>query len=897
MDFVVKVKDVSHFYKKTKALENITLDIPAGCMVGLIGPDGVGKSTLLSIIAGVKKIQSGTVEVFGGDIKKYSFRKKVSPLIAYMPQGLGKNLYLSLSVYENVEFFGRLFGLDRDSRKKRIDELLKSIGLYEFKDRAVEKLSGGMKQKLGLCCALIHDPDLLILDEPTTGVDPLSRREFWELVDSIRKNSKDMSIIVATAYMQEAAKFDYIIAMNYSRVLNISTPKELLEKTVTNDIDAAYIALLPKEQKDLHKEVVIPKIKQSENFVIEADNLTMKFGDFVAVDSVSFKIAQGEIFGFLGSNGCGKTTTMKMLTGLLKPTDGNIRLFEGSIKENSLEMKKNVGYMTQSFSLYNELSVKQNMILHAQLYQIESSVIYKRVEEMLERFLLKKYENTLANNLPLGLKQRLSLAVAVIHKPKMLILDEPTSGVDPISRDIFWDFLVKLSRDDRVTIFVSTHFMNEGERCDRVSLMHQGKVLISDTPKEIIASKAKESLDDAFIEHIYEATGEREEKRYIHLSKSNYKKESDFFSFLRFFGYVYRESLELVRDPVRVVFALLGTVILMFVMGFGISMDVEDLKFAVLDSDQTPQSREYIQNISGSRYFLEQTPINSYKELDERMKNAEISIALEIPSGFGQALLKGDSVEVGVWIDATQSFRAETIKGYIDGLHRDYLTQLTNNHKSNLLEIEMRYRYNQDFKSIYSMIPAIIPMLLIFIPSILMAISIVREKELGSIINFYATPVSRLEFLLGKQLPYIIVSMLSFLGLMFLAVFIFKVPLKGSFLLLFFASLLYVTVTTGIGMFFSAFTKTQIAALMGTSIFTLLPTVTLSGLTNPISSLEGAAAFIAHIFPATYYINISRGIFSKDIGFEGLYFDIFVLAITIVVLTLLSVMLLKKQET
>ncbi|MBE0514167.1 ribosome-associated ATPase/putative transporter RbbA [Sulfurimonas sp.] len=899
MNYVVKIKDVSHFYKKTKAVDNITLDIPSGCIVGLIGPDGVGKSTLLSIIAGVRKIQSGNVEVLGGDIKSASFRKKISSRIAYMPQGLGKNLYMLLSVYENLEFFGRLFGLEKNERKKRIDELLKSIGLYEFKDRAAGKLSGGMKQKLGLCCALIHDPDLLILDEPTTGVDPLSRREFWKLIELIRKTQKEMSVLIATAYMQEAELFDYTVAMNDGKILANTTPAELLKITKTDNIDSAFIELLPKKQTKEHRDFPISEKSQIQNDIlaIEAFELTMKFGDFTAVENVSFKIKQGEIFGFLGSNGCGKTTTMKMLTGLLIPTHGDIRLFETPIKGHNLEMRKDVGYMTQSFSLYNELTIKQNLFLHAHLYQIEKSLIDARVEEMLERFYIKKYEDALAHDLPLGIKQRLSLAVAVIHKPKMLILDEPTSGVDPISRDMFWKFLIDLSREDGVTIFISTHFMNEGERCDRVSLMHQGRVLASDTPQALAESKDKENLEDAFVEYLYGAMDKEEmDESAIAIDKSSHKEPSGFFSLLRFFGYAYRESLELVRDPVRLVFALLGTVILMFVMGYGISMDVEDLKFSVLDNDQSPQSREYVEYISGSRYFLEQEGLTSYEELDEKMKRGEIALAIEIPPNFGRDLKKGSNPEVGAWIDGTISFRAETIKGYMEGLHGTYLSELSNVDAKPLVGVEMRYRYNQDFESLNSMVPAVIPILLVFIPSILMALSVVREKELGSITNFYATPVRKLEFLLGKQLPYIFISMISFLGLMLLAVYVFKVPVAGNFAVLFFGALLFVSATTGLGFLMSSFAKTQIAALGGTAIATMLPTVSFSGLRDPVSSLEGVGAFIGNIFPATYFINISRGIFSKDIGFEGHYFDFVALALSIVVITSISLMLLKKQE-
>lgn len=894
---LIEIKNLSHKYGKLTALNNINIVIPKGFAVALIGPDGVGKSTLLSLISGVKKVQTGEIMIFGQDISDKKARNDIYSKIAYMPQGLGKNLYMSLSVYENVDFFARLFGLNKQERITRITKLLRSIGLYEFKDRQAGKLSGGMKQKLGLCCALIHDPDLLILDEPTTGVDPLSRRQFWEMVYSLRNSIDDMSVLIATAYMEEAQKFDYIIAINDGEILSQSTPKELLEQTKTDNIDSAFIKLLQKEY--CFKEISFIDSHQNVDngcSIIKAENITMDFDGFKAVDNVSFDIKQGEIFGFLGSNGCGKTTTMKMLTGLLTPSSGNIELFGKSIVSNDIETRKNVGYMTQSFSLYNELTVKENLMLHARLYQIASRFINQRVEEMLNRFLLKKYEDTLAQELPLGLKQRLSLAVSVIHKPKMLILDEPTSGVDPISRDIFWDFLFKLSREDGVTIFISTHFMNEGERCDRISLMHQGRVLANDKPSELIKLKEKKTLEDAFIEYINDVVKETPDNKIIPLRDKKIHDKVDAFSFTRLFGYTYRESLELIRDPIRLVFALLGIVILMFVMGFGITMDVENLKFAALDNDNTPQSRDYIQNISGSRYFIEKDSLVSYENLDEMMKAGNISIAIEIPPGFGTNIQKGNSVEIGVWIDGTQSFRAETIHGYMQGLHNDYILKMSKIDNKSLVDIQMRYRYNQDFKSIYSMVPAIIPMLLIFIPSILMALSIVREKELGSITNFYTTPVTKIEFLLGKQLPYIVVSMISFCVLILLCVYIFQVPLKGSFVLLFLASLLYVIVTTGIGMLFSAFTKTQIAALALTAVFTILPTVSFSGLTTPVSSLEGSAAFMGHIFPATYYINISRGIFSKDIGFESLYFDFFVLFISIFAITILSVLLLKKQE-
>src|SRR5208282_5466648 len=447
----------------------ITLDLPAGCMVGLIGPDGVGKSSLMALVAGARRIQQGRVEVLGGDLADAGFRRAACPRVAYMPQGLGKNLYPTLSVFENTDFFARLFGLGRAEAKRRIAELLDSIGLGPFPDRPAGKLSGGMKQKLCLCCALIHAPDLLILDEPTTGVDPLSRRQFWELVDRIRADRPSMSVLVSTAYMEEAARFDYLVAMFAGKVVGTGTPAELPARTGTRSLEEAFIALLPEELRQGHKELVVPpRPAGDQEVIIEAHGLTQKFGDFVAVDHVSMRIERGEIFGFLGANGCGKSTTMKMLCGLLPPSEGQAWLFGEPVDANDIDVRRKVGYMSQAFSLYSELTVRQNLVLHAQLFDVPRAEIPQRVEETAARFGLGEIMEALPDSLPLGQRQRLQLAVALIHRPALLILDEPTSGVDPVARDGFWEHLIDLSRRDKVTIFVSTHFINEAGRCDRI---------------------------------------------------------------------------------------------------------------------------------------------------------------------------------------------------------------------------------------------------------------------------------------------------------------------------------------------------------------------------------------------------------------------------------------------
>lgn len=901
---VALLEHVGQRFGATVALRDITLSIPARRMVGLIGPDGVGKSSLLSLISGARAIEQGNVMVLGGDMRDARHRRDVCPKIAWMPQGLGKNLYHTLSVYENVDFFARLFGHDRAERENRIDELLHSTGLAPFRDRPAGKLSGGMKQKLGLCCALIHDPQLLILDEPTTGVDPLSRAQFWELIDSIRRRQPEMSVLVATAYMEEAERFDWLVAMNAGEVLATGSAEELKAQTRSQTLEQAFIALLPAAQREAHKEVIIPpRSAQDDDIAIEARDLTMRFGSFVAVDRVNLRIARGEIFGFLGSNGCGKSTTMKMLTGLLPASEGEAWLFGQPVDPKDIETRRRVGYMSQAFSLYSELTVRQNLELHARLFHIPDGEIPARVAEMSQRFMLTEVEDTLPAALPLGIRQRLSLAVAVIHRPEMLILDEPTSGVDPVARDMFWQLMVDLARQDRVTIFISTHFMNEAERCDRISLMHAGKVLASDTPQALVARRGAATLEEAFIGWLQDAQQPVAETAPAPPASASSVTTAaqQAFSPGRLFSYSRREALELRRDPVRSTLALLGTVILMFIMGYGISMDVEDLRFAVLDRDQTLSSQGWSQNIAGSRYFIEQPPLQSYDELDRRMRSGELAVAVEIPPNFGRDIARGTPVKIGVWVDGAMPNRAETVRGYVQAMHLAWLQEMAGRQASpardtSLISIETRYRYNPDVKSLPAIVPAVIPLLLMMIPAMLSALSVVREKELGSIINLYVTPTTRSEFLLGKQLPYIVLGMFNFFLLCALSVLVFGVAHKGSFLTLTLAALLYVTIATGLGLLISTFMKSQIAAIFGTAIITLIPATQFSGMIDPVASLEGPGRWIGQIYPTSHFLTIARGTFSKALSLTDLWASFIPLLIAVPLVLGLSVWLLKKQE-
>ena len=905
---VAYLDGVTHRYGRVTALDAVTLALPAGEIVGLIGPDGVGKSSLLAIIAGARRVQSGKAHVLGGDIASAAHRAAVCPRIAYMPQGLGKNLYSDLSIRENIEFFGRLFGQSRPERMERGAELLAATGLAPFADRPAKKLSGGMRQKLGLCCSLIHDPDLLILDEPTTGVDPLSRRQFWELIGRIRARRVGISVLVATAYMEEAERFDWLVAMNAGRVLAAGAPAELRVAMGARSVEDAFIALLPEQQRAGHKALQIPPRRIVDAVpVIAARDLTCRFGDFTAVDHVNFTIERGEIFGFVGSNGCGKTTTMKMLTGLLPASEGEALLFGRPLDASDLGARNRVGYMSQSFSLYTELTVRQNLDLHARLFHLPAQEGTERIAELIRRFGLAGHVDQRAQDLPLGIRQRLSLAVAIVHQPEMLILDEPTSGVDPLARDGFWELLIDLSRKEGVTIFVSTHFMNEAERCDRISLMDSGRVLATDTPSGLVEASGAATLEDAFIGYLEEATGSRGVVETTEIAfaaqetaGAQLPSESPAFSLRRLVACTIREALELVRDPIRLGFALFGTTFLMLVFGFGISTDVNSLTFAVLDHDRSHESRTYLEELRGSSYFVETPALADYADLEKRLASGDIAAGIEIPPGFGRDIARGRPASVAAWIDGARPFVAQTIRGYLEAMHQLYLTEpiikTTQPAPPSPADIAVRFKYNQNFESVYAMVPSTMALLLALFPAILMALAIVREKELGSITNLYVTPVSRLEFLLGKQVPYIALAMLNFALMLTMALCVFGIPLKGSLLVLLVGALIYVSATTAYGMLISAFARTQIAALFGTAILTVLPATMFAGMLVPVSALSGMAQIMGRLFPMTYFLPVSVGTFTKGLGFSDLATNLVALLVFIPALTLASLLLLRNRE-
>jgi ribosome-dependent ATPase len=901
----VELAGVTHRYGKVAALDDVSLAIPSGTTTAFVGPDGVGKSTLLALVAGVRRLQSGTIRTLDGDIASRQHRDRVSSRIAYMPQGLGRNLYPSLSVMENVDFFGRLFGQSAAERRIRIGRLLRATGLHPFADRAAGKLSGGMKQKLSLCCSLIHDPDLLILDEPTTGIDPLSRRQFWALIDEIKSRRAGMTVLVSTAYMEEAERFDRLVAIYAGRVLAAGRTADVLTSVGADRLDEAYAAMRGKGEA-APAFVMPPRSSSDGPPAIVAENLTRRFGDFTAVDHVNFTIERGEIFGFIGSNGCGKTTTMKMLTGLLGVSEGRAELLGRPVEATDLATRMRVGYMSQSFSLYEELTVRANLELHARLYRVPS--VASRVAEALVQFDLVQVADQKPTGLPLGLRQRLQLAAACLHRPEVLILDEPTSGVDPAARDMFWRLLADLSRRDGVTIFVSTHFMNEAERCDRISLMHAGKVLAVGAPEELRQSRAAPSLEDAFIGYLEAATeappASPDQDRImapqagVRAAASPQRLRA---SFGRIWALARREMLELTRDRVRLAFALAGPLILMVTFGYGITFDVESLSFAVFDRDQSAQSRQLIESFTGSRYFRQQAPLRSEAEIDRRLRAGNLRMAISIPPGFGRDLLTGHKPEVAFSLDGAAPFRAETMRGYAEGIVLSYVEDLARRSSGKVpqavpVRIEPRFRYNQDFRSVFALTPGCIMIFLILFPAMLSALGVVREREVGSISNLYASPATVGEFLLGKQLPYVVFGFASFLSLVVLVAVLFGVTIKGSSAALMLAALLYVFAATAVGTLVSTFVRTQVAAIIATAVITTIPAINFSGYLYPVAALEGTGRFMGMGFPSLWFQTVSLGTFAKARDFSAFYPEYLMLSAFGLGFLMAACLLLRKQE-
>ncbi|GAB6140527.1 ATP-binding cassette domain-containing protein [Methylosoma difficile] len=560
-DAVITISGLCKSYKKKLAVNTVDLSVNRGEIYGLIGPDGAGKSSLMKAIAGVLSFEKGNLQVFGVEINSEAAAEQVKGRLGFMPQGLGLNLYGDLSVEENIDFFAQLRQVTREQLSERKEKLLTMTRLDEFRGRPMKNLSGGMKQKLGLICTLIHEPELVILDEPTTGVDPVSRRDFWAILAELLRE-RGITALVSTAYMDEAARFQRLSLMYDGQILAAGEPDAIsekapgclleltaepelealkqikarypqtesigakirvfvdhsniadAEKTVTDllkdikisnvrafaaELEDAFIALLRLRPNAETKVVddTIPRfdtpLPNTEGIAIEAKQLTRDFAKFRSVDHLNFVVKQGEIFGLLGANGAGKTTAIKMLTGILPPTEGEGQVAGADMRDAAQTIKERIGYMSQAFSLYLDLTVIENIRLFASIYGVARNISQQRVDWVIQLTGLAAVTQQLAGSLPMGIRQRLALGCALVHQPSVLFLDEPTSGVDPVGRRHFWEILVHLARIEKVAILVTTHYMSEAEHCDHLVLMYAGRVIADDTPVNMIQALQDEA--------------------------------------------------------------------------------------------------------------------------------------------------------------------------------------------------------------------------------------------------------------------------------------------------------------------------------------------------------------------------------------------------------------------
>lgn len=551
---VARVSGFIKRYRKHEAVRGVDLTIKKGEIYGLIGPDGAGKSSLMKAIAGVLSFEGGEVEVFGTPIDSEQAAERVKHRLGFLPQGLGLNLYPELTVEENIDFFARLRLVPDERIREDKARLLAMTRLDRFRDRVMKHLSGGMKQKLALICTLIHQPELAILDEPTTGVDPVSRRDFWAILAEWLE-AKGMTALVSTAYMDEAVRFHRLSFLSHGTVLASGSPEAIralapglvvtfestpqldaverlkkryaqvdtlgsalhvftpetdaatalteirmalgelpVERVQTDDpeLEDVVVSLLLRERQDridAQAKTSTPRPHgapvQFDGLAVEARELVRDFGTFRAVDRVSFDVKPGEIFGLLGANGAGKTTVIKMLTGILPPTGGKGWVAGADMRRAGGAIKERIGYMSQAFSLYLDLTVIENIRLFAGIYGLDRQETRQRMDWIVDMAELTGYETDRTGKLPMGVRQRLALGCALVHRPRVLFLDEPTSGVDPIGRRRFWEILSRLAREDGVAILVTTHYMSEAEHCDQLGLMHAGRLVAEGSPADL----------------------------------------------------------------------------------------------------------------------------------------------------------------------------------------------------------------------------------------------------------------------------------------------------------------------------------------------------------------------------------------------------------------------------
>ena len=928
-------------FRGVTALAGIDAAILPGRLTGLVGPDGAGKTTLMRLMAGLLHPDAGSITVMGCDT--VSAQDEIAHLTGYMPQRFG--LYEDLSVMENLRLYAELRALPAAQRADTFARLLDFTRLGPFTARLAGKLSGGMKQKLGLACALMARPKVLLLDEPGVGVDPVSRQDLWRMVGEL--TGEGMAVVWSTAYLDEAEQCATVLLLNEGKLAFQGTPDTLSQRlqgrcyrlinahgdrrkllttalqlpavsdgviqgralrlvlraeavpastealaqaagaslqAVEPHFEDAFVDLLGGGPggHSVIAELMAP-VSLETPIAVSCQQLSKRFGRFTAADTVSLEVRQGEIFGLLGPNGAGKSTTFKMLCGLLRPSDGVARVTGLDLAHASSAAKSRIGYMAQKFSLYNLLSVRQNLEFSAGVYGLSGALRAQRIDEMIEAFELQRFLDAAPDDLSLGYRQRLALACAVMHRPSVLFLDEPTSGVDPITRREFWTHINGLVHKG-VTVMVTTHFMDEAEYCDRVALMYRARVIALDTPDALKARVARDgehepTMEEAFIGLIEAVEAEREAgqgrekgegERDVRQgrAKGEGRRETPTvhspprkFSLRRLLAIVRKESLQALRDPSTLLVAVVLPVLMLFLFAYAVSLDTRQVPIAIVLESDSEAAQSLAAAFAGSRYFSV-TPARDRREVEGEVQAGRLRAYAVIPEDFSRHLAQGKTAGlVQIITDGTQPNTATFVAAYAQGVVSLWLASRTGQQGPPPIVWQPRFWFNPEIESHRAMVPGALAIIKTMIGTLLTALVIAREWERGTMEGLFSTPASIPEILFGKLLPYFFLGMLASVIGAGLTVFVFEVPLRGSVLTLMLLSAVFLIPALGQGLLISAVARNQFVAAQIALLSAFLPALLLSGFLFEISSMPLLLRIVTNVIPARHFNSALQTVF------------------------------------
>ncbi|HMF37377.1 MAG TPA: ATP-binding cassette domain-containing protein [Isosphaeraceae bacterium] len=920
------------------AIDHLCARVGPGQVTGVVGPDGAGKTTLLRLFAGLLLPSDGRLFVCGADTRTELdvIRQRVS----YMPQRFG--LYEDLSVQQNLTLYADLRNVVGAERQAAFERLLAFTGLERFTGRLAGALSGGMKQKLGLACALIRAPRLLLLDEPSVGVDPISRRELWKMIYDLV--DRGIGVVWSTSYLDEAERCARVILLHEGKVLYDGPPKELTARVegrsflvagaghagrqllaralrrpeiidgviqgssvrlvrregarplAASDLGAADAEVKPAAPRfeDAFVDLLGGSAKDASPLsgpphqpgrggapVVQAEGLTKRFGNFTAADQISFRIGRGEIFGLLGPNGAGKSTTFKMMCGLLRPTAGRARVAGLDLYQAAGAARARVGYMAQKFSLYNDLSVRQNLNLYAGVYGLAGARRREQLEHMTTAFRLGPYLDSSAGELPLGLKQRLALACAVMHDPVVLFLDEPTSGVDPLTRREFWSHINAMV-ERGVTVMVTTHFLDEAEYCDRIALVYRGHVIALGSPDDLKervrgAQQPEPTLEDAFIALVEEF--DRGEAAMTSFTDAlpgpsdpgrvpSAAPPRGGGRLRRLAGLIRKESLQMVRDPSSFVMAGVLPLLLLFIFGFGVTLDLRRVPIAVVVEWPSPEADSFLASFRNSRYF-EVRFARHRQAVEPDLVSGRLKGIVVLAADFSDRLGRGETAPIQVLVDGSDPNTAGLVQTYFQGLWSNWLDQEAAS-RDTLVDrpkaappvvTDQRTWFNPELDSQYALLPGAVAIVLTLIGTLLTSLVVAREWERGTMEALLATPITPGELLAGKIVPYFALGMIAMALSVAVTVFGFGVPFRGSLLALLAISSAYLAVMLALGLLISTLAKNQFAASQGALITGFLPAFELSGFIFEIDSMPAPIRLLASVLPPRYFVSSMQTLF------------------------------------